>query len=373
MKFTGFCGLAMCGAIFLASGAAWGIPFQGLGALEPGGNSAATGLSADGSVIVGYASLDGAQTGFRWTAAGGMVPIPRPDGMAQAWASGVSADGSYVCGWASSNPPTAAGTEGWRWNTSGAMDILAVADKEVVAKGISGDGSTVVGAADSQAFAWTAAGGLDSLGGLSAPPFRSAANAISSNGLVIVGESLDVTAGVSESFQYTGGAMSGLGAFTATGVSRDGSVVVGYLNGPTAREACRWTAAGGLVSLGAYDDRHATFALGVSGNGKFIVGYMEDLQTDVQSAWVWDPAGGMQILQDVLVNQFAMHDVSAWTLTRAVAISDDGKTVVGRGYNPDGVTEFWRAQSQVSPIPEPATLLVLALAAPFALRRRRRG
>jgi probable HAF family extracellular repeat protein len=350
-----------------------GIPFQGLGALEPGGNSAATGISADGGVIVGYASLGGTQTGFRWTAAGGMVAIPRPDGMPHAWASGVSADGSYVCGWASSNPPTAASTEGWRWNISGAMDTLVLAGKEVVAKGISADGSTVVGAADNEAFAWTAAGGIDGLGGLTAAPFRSAANAISADGLVIVGDSLDVTAGVRDAFRYAGGAMSGLGAFTATGASRDGSVVVGYFNGATAREAFRWTAAGGLVGLGTLDDHHETYATGVSGNGRFVVGYTENTQTDEQSAWVWDPASGMQILQDVLVNQFAMHDVSAWTLTRAVAISDDGKTVVGRGYNPDGQTEFWRAQSLVAPIPEPATLLVLALAAPFALHRRRRG
>jgi uncharacterized membrane protein len=372
MKCTRFCALAVCVVGFLSAGVAWAIPFQGLGALEPGGNSAATGISADGAVIVGYAGLGGAQTGFRWTESGGMVAIPRPAGIAQAWASGVSADGSYVCGWASSNPPTAANTEGWRWNVSGAMDTIVLAGKEVVAKGISGDGSTVVGAADSQAFAWTAAGGIDGLGGLSAPPFRSAANAISADGLVIVGESLDVMAGVSESFRYTGGAMSSVGAFTATGVSHDGSVIVGYHNGPTAREACRWTAAGGLVGLGTFDDHHQTFALGVSGNGNFVVGYMEDLGTDVQSAWVWDPTGGMQVLQDVLVNDFAMADVSAWTLTRATAISDDGKTVVGRGYNPSGVEEFWRAQSMVVPIPEPLSLLVLALAGPFVLRRRNR-
>ena len=43
-----------------------------------------------------------------------------------------------------------------------------------------------------------------------------------------------------------------------------------------------------------------------------------------------------------------MHGVSG--------ISDDGKTIVGYGTNPEGNTEAW-----IATIPEPATLLLLGL------------
>ena len=68
-----------------------------IGAL--GGNySIAYGVSADGSVVVGYSNTGSATHAFRWTSAGGMVDIGTLGG-ANSVANGVSADGSVVVGY----------------------------------------------------------------------------------------------------------------------------------------------------------------------------------------------------------------------------------------------------------------------------------
>jgi len=34
-------------------------------------------------------------------------------------------------------------------------------------------------------------------------------------------------------------------------------------------------------------------------------------------------------------------DIKGWTLTRATAVSDDGRSIVGYGTNPGGQVEAW--------------------------------
>ncbi|MFN9735084.1 MAG: HAF repeat/PEP-CTERM domain-containing protein, partial [Microcystis sp.] len=89
-------GLGAIGVAFQAQAAS----FQGLGDLPGGGfNSRATGVSADGSVVVGRGfSANGGQA-FRWTQGTGMVGLgDLPEGIFYSSAAGVSADGSVVVG-----------------------------------------------------------------------------------------------------------------------------------------------------------------------------------------------------------------------------------------------------------------------------------
>ncbi|MBI5865903.1 MAG: PEP-CTERM sorting domain-containing protein [Planctomycetes bacterium] len=124
-------------------------------------NGVANGVSADGSVVVGYGSSERSQLieAFRWTAETGLVPLGsvNPDHIYSV-ASGVSADGQVVAG-SSYN-----GT-GFRWTEADGM--VPIGGWSTNAYAISADGSTIVGthgANGTMAYRWTAETGIVSLG-----------------------------------------------------------------------------------------------------------------------------------------------------------------------------------------------------------------
>jgi probable HAF family extracellular repeat protein len=261
---------------------------QDLGTL--GGDwSAATGVSADGSVVVGWArNAAGQHRAFRWTAAGGMQDLGTLGGRESA-ATGVSADGSVVVGWAYN-------AEGWghafRWTAArGMQDLGTLGGRSSGANAVSADGSVVVGVAQNaarqrRAFRWTAARGMQDLGTL-------------------------------------GGDWN-----EATGVSADGSVVVGvaYYAAGYGR-AFRWTAAGGMQDLGTLGGR-SSGANAVSADGSVVVGWAEDAAGQ-RRAFRWTAASGMEDLNITYAHLLTDGSV----LLEAHAISLDGRYIVGRGYN----------------------------------------
>ena len=348
--------------------------FQGLGDLTGQGyGSEARAVSADGSVVVGSSGTPDGQQAFVWTQATGMVPLATPAGQLWSWASAVSIDGDWVAGFAGSSFGSAAGWEGVRWHVStGALDRIAVPGAGVWAKGISGDGSVVVGSAAEEAFRWTSAGGLVGLGTLyeALPVSRSNAEAVSADGLVVVGDSIGIDGDTSyrDAFRWTeGDGMTGLGAFTAVAASTDGAVIAGTISPGTACdwEAFRWTEAGGIVPLGTYAPDHDSYAQGASGDGSRVVGYIEEAGDGPQRAFFWDAPHGIRLVQDVLENDFGL-DLTGWRLTQAWGVSNEGPTIVGRGIH-NGVEEAF-----VAVLPEPATLSLLALGALAVIGRRRR-
>lgn len=262
-------------------------------------------------------------------------------------AAGVSDDGSVVVGKCASRD-----TEAFRWSRTGGMVVAADLLNDGLhswALGVSRDGSTVVGARflhteDSgynEAFVWPTGGGVLGLGdfpGGFIPPgisFYSEAGGVSSDGSVVVGQGLSDDG--QEPFRWTaGGSLGRLGnpgggvTFgVATGVSADGSVVVGqgYLSsGP---QAFRWTSAGGVVGLGdLLGGWFESMARSVSPDGSVVAGY--GTSTDGEEAFVWTAGGGIQSLFSVLLA--AGVELTGWTsLTRATAVSADGRHVVGTG------------------------------------------
>ena len=109
--------------LFLGGGAVHAGPFfSGLGDL-PGGSffSIATGVSADGSVVVGSgtpALTVSNREAYRWTAAGGMVGLGDLAGsIFSSSARGVSADGTVIVG----RGVSASGTEAYRWTAGSGM------------------------------------------------------------------------------------------------------------------------------------------------------------------------------------------------------------------------------------------------------------
>jgi len=99
----------------------------------------------------------------------------------------------------------------------------------------------------------------------------------------------------------------------------------------------------------------ASGATGVSADGSVVVGVGSSASG--LEAFIWDATNGMRSLEDVLTNVYSLN-LTGWTLQYANGISADGLTIVGYGINPLGQTEAWAANLS-SPIPEPASLLLL--------------
>ena len=156
-------------------------------------------------------------------------------------------------------------------------------------------------------------------------------------------------------FRWTsGGGLVSLGDLAGGGsqanaVSADGLVVVGQGNSALGDEAFRWTSMVGLVSLGDLPGgAFCSIARSVSGDGSVVVG--QGNSASGTEAFLWDGVNGIQSLQDVLVSQLGL-DLTGWTLLDALGVSSDGTTIVGVGVNPDGFTEAYIA---VIPGPCPA-------------------
>lgn len=148
--------------------------FQGLGFLPGGSRSIAFGVSSDGAVVVGYNYLPSPPHGeaFRWTedsVPGGVMEGlgDLPGGEFYSEATGVSADGAVVVGYGKS----ASGDEAFIWDETHGMrslsEVLAGLNlgKDLedwtlnYAWGISADGLTIIGVGinpDGQEEAWRA-------------------------------------------------------------------------------------------------------------------------------------------------------------------------------------------------------------------------
>jgi probable HAF family extracellular repeat protein len=323
--------------------------FQGLGDL-PGGDfgSAALGVSADASVVVGYGTVSSGAEAFRWTAGGGMVGLgDLPGGSFWSNAVGASADGSVVVGWGTGS----SGDEAFQWTAGGGMaglGDLPGGSFASYAQRVSADGSVVVGqgtgsSSGYQPFRWTAGGGMVDLGALPGGGLGGDAYGVSADGSVVVGDSLGSSG--REAFRWTAGAgMVGLGflagghSSVAEGVSADGSVVVGYGQG-SLPEAFRWTAGGGIVGLGFLPGGTSSEAVSVSADGFVVVGQSSG------GAFRWTATDGMRSIHDILVNDYGLgSELTGWNLRHVRACSADGSVIVGDGVNPAGGTEAWVAR-----------------------------
>jgi len=347
----------LAGVVSIGASVCAAASFEGLGYLPGGACSEATAVSADGSVVVGTSCTASGVQAFRWTAAERIVGILIPAGLTETWTTDVSADGRYVLGYGRKSASLPYGYEGLRWEvSSGGMERIAETGLSIIAKGISGDGSIAVGTSwgasiEDEMFRWTAEGGIVRLGGLAGGAIRTDADAISADGLTIVGYRIYDEEPYHDCYRWSGGAASGFDAHTANATSSDGSVVVGGAENEERglMEAYRWTAEEGIVFLGTCVANFQSRALAVSGDGSVIVGYVQNNSGfDEQKAFIWDQEHGMRLLQDVLEDDFGL-DLSGWKLTepwaswRATGISADGLTIVGDALNGAGVREGWRA------------------------------
>lgn len=344
-------------SFFFLAGITFGqASFQGLGDL-PGGDfsSIALDVSADGRVVVGVSRVNANENeAFRWQD-GVMLPVTGlgVERVAQA----VSADGSVIVG----RVQFANGeSDGFRWE-DGTMISLGFQSPEDV----SADGSIIVGnqfTDSSQRLAIVWDGGvlseLTGLGGCSGAGGYNYLYAVSPDGTSIAGASQTSKPGACPTTATTwhDGNPVGLGSLTdgkgtavvsyAYGISSDGSVLVGNSVDPLANRqnevAIVWRngVLTALDKVGALPGEIHSTAKDVSADGRVVVGY-KYYSGNQDDATVWFGDSGPQRIRF----QLELHglDLSGWQLERAHAVSADGRTIVGYGTNPDGQREGWIA------------------------------
>jgi uncharacterized membrane protein len=329
--------------------------FTGLGDL-PGGavHSDAAAVSSDGSIVVG--SSISAAPGFSvfecftWTLAGGMVgrgTLPGGTGSSYGLAVGGASTGSL------SGPFHYGGHAFVAGGDEGFVDMHGIGDLPGPTFWSSvldfSDAGRYVGIGNNAGAHHEAITGIPGAAGLSALGgplgwINSGATAISDDGAVIAGWFED--GAHREACRWVGGVATAMGDLPggsffseALGTNGDGSVIVGASIGMSIDTlAFRWTAAGGMVSLGGATKR----ANACSGDGNVVVGSVR--YGAGTRAFVWDTVHGLRMLDDVLANEHGLSAALAgWTLLEATDISTDGRVIVGNGYAPSGALEGWRA------------------------------
>lgn len=331
----------------------------------PGGTfqtTSAYDVSDDGSAVVGLGETAANFKAWRWTQSGGHVQIENSN--LYSHSSAISADGSVAVGWIRNQ--LTGQVEALRWTeATGAVGLgdLAGGLFQSFANDVSADGTVVIGLGHNSsgqfATRWTEATGQTSIGDLPGGIAQSAAFGVSRDGLTIVGTGH--SAAGPEAFSWTNaGGMVGLndldgGIFEshAEDVLGNGNVVIGYGHSALGREAFRWTHEGGMVGLGDLSGgTYDSWAWGGSADGSLIVGSASTVLGS--EAFLWDQLKGMRNLRIVAESEYGL-DLTGWTLTRAFAMSPDGRIIVGEGINPDGNAEAW----MIRPVPEPTSLLIL--------------
>lgn len=313
--------------------------FQGLGDLPGSGTGAvALGVSADGSVAVGWSYSEEGTAAFRWDEANDMTSLG-----SIGWATSASADGSVIVGRGRVKDDVNA----FRWDAAnGVVDLgslpVGFPDEYSVANDVSADGSVVVGEYGPKAFRWDAVNGMVSL--KDSGDVNCGANAVSADGSVIVGH-CDFPI---EAVRWDGvdgpvglGYLPGDDFFSvAEGISADGTVVVGRSSG----EPFRWDAVNGMVGLGSLPGGGVGgTAFDASRDGSVIVG--AGVLGGRETAFIWDAEHGMRALQTLLEQDHGL-DLGKWHLASATGIADDGTIIVGYGVlksDPQEGQRAWRA------------------------------
>ena len=321
-----------------------------------GGVSYGYGVSGDGLTAVGNANNSLA---FRWRQATGMVALGSGSAMA------TSFNGSIAVG----TDNTYGGGTAVRWDATGTMHSLGVSSQTngwSEAHGVNGDGSVIVGTVANgtslRAFKWTATSGavlLDNGGGGGS----GGAYGVSLDGSVTVGGdgSSAVRWLADGSRQVVGNLVPGWYSI-ASACSADGNVVVGGGNtgDQYGNRAFRWTATSGMIDLGVLGTGW-TYASGVSADGSVVVG------ESAGRAFVWSARTGIVDLQWALSQSGV--DLQGLSLGRALGISADGRSIVG------GAGSAWMISGfdiDAIDVPAPSAAPLLALAGLTARGRRRR-
>lgn len=310
----------------------------GVPAGVPGG-AAASGLSSDGTTVIGGDGTSGIGV-FRWTRETGNQSLGTPPVSARGYAQGVSGDGSAVVGYG------AVATRGFLWTVDGGWHELAPLPGEsksnvycVSDNGQVAAGSSAPPGINRRAVKWQADGIMTDLGGNTQ---NSVSYGVNKDGSVIVG--------FSEPYAFRWTSQTGfqnlpipVGWATASAddVCGDGSKVIGGASNADYSDSrgFLWTQSGGTrllprVQPGASLQESATR---MSADGTLIGGIFQTNEVGYRAA-VWHPAFGGMPLGSYLSRLGV--DLDGWELGFLAGISADGTSIAGSGWH-NGNPRVW--------------------------------
>lgn len=325
------------------------------------GNSIPTTISADGVYVGGNVrSGYNSSSGFLWSLAGSQA-IPSSQAYIQQ-VSSLSGDGKIVVGRQSWRTPPIYQDSGsyfsfsdewaYRYTRGGGSQTLgtlpafkAGSHPDSDAIDVSYNGKTVLFNGTNRAngfrvepYLWREGGGVNGLGNFVLPshdiynPFERSIDtyslAISADGFTVVGSAQPVF-----------------------WVGRPTEVI--WQRAVYWRAETGWTDLGELKSPPNHRPIVGYEATGVSGDGSVVIGHanLKPFVCDCQYnpsykiPFHWDEARGMRDLGDVLRYDYGL-DLADWSFYDLAGISDDGTTIIGNGLSPDRKYEGWRAVMQ---------------------------
>jgi probable HAF family extracellular repeat protein len=236
------------------------------------------------------------------------------------------------------------------------------------------------------------------LGDLPGGDFFSAGFGDSADGSVIFGQS--ISASGTEAFRWTAeGGMFGLGDLPGGtfesdpwDISADGSIIVGLGNTALGKEAFLWTAGGGMQNLrelliaggaAGLDGWTLTQASAMSADGRTIVGFGRNPagNTEAWIATITEPsalpgdfndngsvdAADYVVWRKGLGMTYTQNDYDTWRAHFA------NRALAGAGSDATAHLMYASAESLSAAIPEPASCAVVGIALVATLARRRRG
>ena len=260
---------------------------------------AATAMNADGTVVVGGSGVYGSSGAFRWTSTTGMQYLGGLSGYGRSVVRGVSSDGSVVVGYCDNSTSVAAIP--FRWTAETGMEAiqsppegLCGSGNPTLAMGVSGDGTVIVGIRcpgnSSRPIRWTAPATPIDIGGEG--QYSSSVYATNRDGSVSCGWRLIP-------------AQTGTSSFLRAAMIGNGNPQL-------------------LETLNNFSD---SIALCLTPDGHFVGGYSSDT-TGQDKAVRWNAAGQIQNLGS-LPNWLPGGNPGPGQNYRATGISEDGRIIVG--------------------------------------------
>ena len=131
-----------------------------------------------------------------------------------------------------------------------------------------------------------------------------------------------------------------LGGMEITALSANETYIIGrsFTKDDLEQHAFIWSQKDGIQDLGTLGGNFSA-ATGMSADGSIVVGYSEDVD-NIMQAFIWEKGKGMTSIKDYLITHGVQH-MQGRELQNAIGVSGDGGIIIGNGINTEGKNEAW--------------------------------